>query len=340
MGEERDPAELGLAYGRALAEELCALVGVELSVKGPSIEYLDRASALDCKTPIGHTRCTSGSNSEQKLHLVMPSAEAITLAALMMGQDEQSVKEAREASLEGDILETYVEIMNLAVSVLGRVFSEDFGLPSLDNEVTQEVASPSDETEAIEGDEFLVARYRLIISGFDNGRMDILFALDVAEQWFGTQSAAGAAGTESCGEEADSASTADIAEEIESVAVIDPILEERQKAEELEEDLDFSILALDPQDVDPEDFDELAEAGAYFVEWDLGVRSGLEVLEALRADERTLGKPIVMASAAPTASMVKTALAAGADGFIHKPYRADELKARLTRLPIASPDYS
>ena len=46
MADDRDLAALGLAYARAVSEDLRALVGVDISVKGPTVEWMDRNAAV------------------------------------------------------------------------------------------------------------------------------------------------------------------------------------------------------------------------------------------------------------------------------------------------------
>jgi DNA-binding response OmpR family regulator len=54
-------------------------------------------------------------------------------------------------------------------------------------------------------------------------------------------------------------------------------------------------------------------------------RSGFDVLEEMRADERLRDVPVVVMSAWQSAEDTEGALAAGADSFVSKPFQPEEL---------------
>lgn len=94
-------------------------------------------------------------------------------------------------------------------------------------------------------------------------------------------------------------------------------------------DLGREVVTLDPGLLDGEAFSRLGDAVAVIVPWDLGSQAGLDVVEALRTDERTQHTPIVMSSAAPTRAAVRMALKAGATGFIFQPLDPDDVRRHL-----------
>lgn len=61
-------------------------------------------------------------------------------------------------------------------------------------------------------------------------------------------------------------------------------------------------------------------------------RTGLEVLAELRADPGLCGVKVVLLSARVQDEDVADGLAAGADAYVVKPFRADELVATVERL--------
>ena len=61
-------------------------------------------------------------------------------------------------------------------------------------------------------------------------------------------------------------------------------------------------------------------------------RTGIEVLEEMRADERLHDLPVVVMSAWQSPQDVARALAAGADQFLAKPFRVDELASMVRAL--------
>ena len=62
-----------------------------------------------------------------------------------------------------------------------------------------------------------------------------------------------------------------------------------------------------------------------FLDWQMPGITGLDVVKALRADERTRAMKIVMLTAHQGEEARRTALAAGADDFIAKPFSPLEL---------------
>jgi DNA-binding response OmpR family regulator len=66
-----------------------------------------------------------------------------------------------------------------------------------------------------------------------------------------------------------------------------------------------------------------------------GPMDGLEVCRTLKSDSRTAGTAVLVISALPYAE--EDAYAAGADAFISKPFRLDQIKASVKLLAEAGP---
>jgi len=89
------------------------------------------------------------------------------------------------------------------------------------------------------------------------------------------------------------------------------------------------VVQLEPGFLDAEALSRLEQAAAVVVSWDIGVQAGLDVLEALRGDERMQATPILMSSPEPTPAAVRLALDAGANGFLFEPLEAEALRPHL-----------
>lgn len=116
---------------------------------------------------------------------------------------------------------------------------------------------------------------------------------------------------------------------------IDPDEKSRHAAEALEEVLARSVLALDAVEFKPADNEEIQQAAAFVVAWDLGFRTGAELVEAIRADEALRDRKILVSMEAPTRRGVQVAMAVGADAVCRRPYDGDELIARLEALGLS-----
>lgn len=114
-----------------------------------------------------------------------------------------------------------------------------------------------------------------------------------------------------------------------AIIVIDGDALSRNAAEDLEDDLDRQVIAMDSTDFDLDGSEEILEAGAFIVAWDLGIRSGADLIESLRQDERLADRPILVASNRVDRGLVRAALSVGADGVCRHPYEVEEVRARL-----------
>jgi DNA-binding NarL/FixJ family response regulator len=127
-------------------------------------------------------------------------------------------------------------------------------------------------------------------------------------------------------------------EERTGLVVVDPESASRAEAESLEEALERPILAVDPSEWKPEESEEIRRAAAFVVCWDLGFRSGAELLEEIRASELLKDRKILIATDAPTRRLVLLAMALGADGICRQPYDGAEIAAALERLGLPRPE--
>ena len=118
---------------------------------------------------------------------------------------------------------------------------------------------------------------------------------------------------------------------------VDPDEKIRHAAESLEEALARPILAVDASEFKPAESEEVQQAAAFVVAWDLGFRTGAEFVESLRADEALRDRRIVVSMEAPTRRAVRVAMSVGADAVCRRPYEGDELAARLEQLGLPRP---
>ncbi len=120
-----------------------------------------------------------------------------------------------------------------------------------------------------------------------------------------------------------------------SIVFIEPDEDTRNDIEDLEDELGHSIWTLDPDEFDADELDEFADVGAFFIEWDLKIRTGVDFLETLRGDERTVTALVLMMSKEPTDGKVRAAIRSGANSFVTKPIELEEVHARLNPLLLA-----
>ncbi|HEB90955.1 MAG TPA: response regulator [Deltaproteobacteria bacterium] len=117
-----------------------------------------------------------------------------------------------------------------------------------------------------------------------------------------------------------------------AIVVVDADPTSRNAAEDLEDELDRPIIAIDSMEFDVEASEEILGAGVFVICWDLEIRSGADLVEEIRRHEDLAERTILVAFEEPTPERVRAAMWLGADGVCMKPYDAAEIQARLERL--------
>lgn len=74
------------------------------------------------------------------------------------------------------------------------------------------------------------------------------------------------------------------------------------------------------------------EPAVCVLDWMMPRRNGLDVLESLRAGAQTRSTPVLLLTARAASSDVERGLSAGADGYLTKPFTADQLRERVLEL--------
>lgn len=121
-----------------------------------------------------------------------------------------------------------------------------------------------------------------------------------------------------------------------SIVVLDPDNNSRNDAEDLEDEFDRQVIAMDSMDFDTEASEEVLEAAVYIVCWNLGIRSGVDILEEIRGNPRLSDKKVIVAIEAPTRTTVRWAMALGADAVCALPYDPEEVGERLETIERAA----
>jgi CheY-like chemotaxis protein len=288
-------------YAAACSQELASLLSTAVDLGGAVVESVGADQAAAHPAPVVDLRCRTDEDPPLPLHIVVTRSDAVTLAGLQLGEDAGAIMPHREKPLEPGRLAAFEEVMKVAVAALGRLFEEEFGRSAIQGEAAAEIAEPGADPSWLGAEQLLRIRFDLSIGDFPRGHLEVLIS--------DAEASAGGAGAG-------------------PIFVIDPSEEERKRVEALATQLARSVTGLDPNELLPDDRENLAKASAVVVAWDLGGRAGLELVESLVWDERTQGVPILMASEAPTRGMVLAALRAGARSFVHRPYDAAEVRRR------------
>ena len=79
-----------------------------------------------------------------------------------------------------------------------------------------------------------------------------------------------------------------------------------------------------------------ASYGLVIAEWDMKPKSGLDLLTAMRLDDRLLNIPFIMLSTASLDERAAAAKEAGADGLLAKPFDMAQLRDMIATCLIAA----
>lgn len=67
-------------------------------------------------------------------------------------------------------------------------------------------------------------------------------------------------------------------------------------------------------------------------DWNMPVMTGIDLLRAVRADEKLAGLPVLMVTAEARRDQIVAAAQAGVNGYIIKPFTAATLKEKLEKI--------
>lgn len=126
------------------------------------------------------------------------------------------------------------------------------------------------------------------------------------------------------------------AEQSGTIIVVDPDAASRSEAEELEDEFDRRVIAIDSTDFDTETSEDVLDAAVFIVCWTLGIRAGADLVEQIRSDERIADKKVIVAIAEPNLSTVRWAMSLGADAVCTLPYDVAEVGERLSAIEAAA----
>lgn len=318
-----DYGNLCIEYARALQEDLGGLLGSNVRLKGPKLEVVDAAGAAPDAASLAHTSCSAKDDSGHVFHFVVPADDALAMAGLLMGLDGDALEEKRKAGLDDETLDAFGQVMETATAILTRIH-ESMELPGMARAETRAV-SAQDDAGWLPETNYKRASWTLALDGDAEARFDLLVPESSMEAWFGTSLEADVAAGESPGAGAALPTAAEGA----TLVVIDPDPSDREAAEDLEDALGRPVWAVDPEQLTAASFEEFADAAAIVLAWQQGVSSGLDILPALFEHPATAQARVALAAESFTRRKVATALRAGADTVVSKPYVASELAARL-----------
>ncbi len=301
-----DESYEGLAdtLAESLNADLPALLGVGVQVKaGPARRV--GVDDLDCEGAAIDQPLRLGAEVERGVHLVCSVGDAVVLGALQAGADAEGVKAAREAGSLGDHAEGFSEVMRLLTALLEKA-AQDVGMEHFEVQPLREMEEPRSAENWTGPGHFLCRRLQLAVEGMEAVALLLLVETEGGE-----------------------GATEEQAPPPAPLLIFDADPEARDRLEELGEAEGREVTAIDPSDFGDETWESLTEVRGIVIAWDLGGRSGLELLERLVRDERSHGLPIAMAHPAPTREMVGVALRQGARGFLIQPYELAEVDQTL-----------
>lgn len=121
-----------------------------------------------------------------------------------------------------------------------------------------------------------------------------------------------------------------------TIVVVDPDASSRNDAEDLEDEFDRQVIAMDSMDFDTEASEDVLEAAVYVICWNLGIRAGADLIEEIRGNPRLADKKILVALDEATRTKARWAMTLGADAICSLPYDPEEVGERLAAIEKAA----
>ena len=295
------------AFAEAAGSDLSELLGQPVRVEAGALDSGDRDALLGAEAEHLVATLHSREDAPKPVFLVLARPLAAALAGARLGE---SVPEG--GALPEPAQEAFDECAKLLGAALGRVLTGLGELPEVAHETSAFAAAGGGEEAGLPAGPHRRQLFRVGLEDGTAGELALWSPEDTASAWFGPGPGASAASGEGL-----------------PLAVVHPDAEVRNAAEDLGDALGRAVWTLDPAEFGSHSFDELCEAEAVIVAWDLGGISGLDLVESLRRDPRTAGRRVAIATEAPTRESVLAALRWGAATVLQLPLEAGEVKQRL-----------
>lgn len=311
-----DLEKLTTAWALATSSDLSGLFGLEVTISAGPIVQVARSDALPEADTIVCSRCQIADEAAGPLWFVLPLRGAMAIAAAGKGAGADDFEAFASQPFEGEVADAHRDALELCAGILGRVFDEEADLPGVQLEESRLVDRDACD-EVLPDGSYRRVHFEVELAGLPATAMELLIGSGTAEKWFGA--------LESSSEASDGRSLG------QKIAVIDPSPESREAFGEIAQSLGAQVMSIDPNDLGPDVLEDLANVAWVVLTWDLGGRSGLDVLDRLRRNESTSHLAFAVASEAPTRSMFEAAIRWGARTLLYQPWDADEVLDRLSR---------
>ena len=343
------------------AEDSGMLLGQELTIGEADIIATNRSTYFcDMDDVCFVAEITASGDYAGKFYTVFGLRDAICMSGFLLGIPPARINEKRRlAIMETDDADAFSEIINQVVGSFNSVFQ-----PSFANKVHLKVVPPTkfvpEETEITETDpvpdgEYLLFRARMELPGQEMGNFDVLIPRPLAELFdppldepepeeeaaeeaeaapAGDGGEAAPAVAPADGDGAAAAATAEAADS-RTVLILEDDLEDRQRVRELLESRGFEPIeaGLDA------DIREIFSQGRVRLVV-LGIHNGDDRDMALCIKIKAIAQgetlPIIMCAREWTRSAVLKAVKYGARDIIVKPYRSEEVLAKVERFLVAA----
>ena len=290
------------AFASSLAGELSARLGRSIGFGAASFHEVGVVDLVASDAALVHQALRCGDDPPGPLHVLLPKADALTIAALERRLADDALQAARDGALDADAASALAQVMESVSDVLRRSYPTA-ELPPFTIDPAKEVAAPQSDPTWIDDSIYLRMSFTLVVEGFSAGRFDLAFVR--------SHLAVGAG----------------VARE--SVCFVSVGDAERKRIAELEPDLGWAVLTVEPRDLAKAFDDRVLEASVLVVPWDLAGRAGIELAESLARDPRLSEATLLIGLARPTRLQLLASLRAGAHGVVAHPYRAAEIRSSV-----------
>lgn len=310
MSTEEQQCALSVEIAKARADQvvascgagLSALLGDAVTARSCAVDACEGPGLVASDAPVMHALCRSEGGAAP-LHVVAGRAEAATLAGLQLGWESAQIRSAVGEELRGELRDAFKTVVAALLEAVCEALG-DSAPTGVRVQDAREIPEPASDSSWIEPGCFV--RFQLSLQWEDepDARLQILLP---------------------------ASADASLEAAAQSLIFIEVRSDEFDRLEVIGNALTCD-LCVEPPQAFLESLDSELDGAVVIVPWEIGGRSGLELVEMLSRDERMVGLRIAMSSEAPTRGMVAAAMRAGAETFLHRPYLREEVEDRLLRL--------
>ncbi len=319
---------------RQSAEESSMLLGQELTLQDPDFITTNKMTYF---SDMDDSSFVVGVESREDypgcFYMVFPLRDAIAMSGILLGIPPARISEKKTLLiLEADDIDAFSEIANQIIGSFNTVFQ-----PALPNKVHLKQLPPAKfipqvdkvtEEKPVPDGEYLLCRTKIVLTGHEMDRIDLLISLELANMFDPQQTAESGDAVESGDVRTNDCAPGE--SQNHPILIIEDNAEELANAEKLLAERGFSTVTA-ALNANIAELLERQPVKAVVLGIGRGNEREFSICNRINAVCERYSLPIIMSASQWTRTGVLKAVKHGARGILIKPYDADELIEKLDK---------